>query len=169
MCWQACWTRFRGGGSVAMAPSMGMGAGTMGGGAVSTYMDATAQGSAGSMGTMGTGQNGYSAQGSMGAQGTMGGGMAPGMGAGGMAPGMMQGMPMAAGGMDEMRAFWMQRRPTLMRRNQCAQACWRIHHSGSNVAAVKGWRSAPRPYPWPQETAAMPMAPTMAPTVAAIQ
>ncbi len=39
---------------------------------------------------------------------------------------------------------WMKQMPQRMHVNQCAQACWRVHHNESNEVAVGGWRSAPR-------------------------
>ncbi len=49
-----------------------------------------------------------------------------------------------AGNMQAMKAFWSQHRPTSMRTNQCAQACWRKFHNGSSLVRVAGRESDPR-------------------------
>jgi hypothetical protein len=43
-----------------------------------------------------------------------------------------------------MKKLWMSKMGTQMRANQCAQACWRKHHSDKNEVRVGGWRSQPR-------------------------
>jgi len=52
--------------------------------------------------------------------------------------------PAKSASMEEMKTFWMERRPMNMRANQCAQACWRVNHQDSNTVEVGGWRSEPR-------------------------
>jgi hypothetical protein len=51
------------------------------------------------------------------------------------------GSPSAA----DQKTLWFSKVADNMRANQCAQACWRTHHSDSRVVAVAGWRSEPRP------------------------
>jgi hypothetical protein len=43
-----------------------------------------------------------------------------------------------------MKAFWTQNSAKHMRANQCAQACWRMHHDNTKMVQVKDWRSEPR-------------------------
>jgi len=43
-----------------------------------------------------------------------------------------------------MKAFWMEHKATNLHTNQCAQACWRKFHKGSNMVNVASWRSEPR-------------------------
>jgi hypothetical protein len=45
---------------------------------------------------------------------------------------------------DMQKNTWMKQMPERMHTNQCAQACWRVHHDQANEVAVGGWRSAPR-------------------------
>jgi hypothetical protein len=45
----------------------------------------------------------------------------------------------------EQKALWAQHMPKELRANQCAQACWRVHHDGKRTVTVAGWRSEPRP------------------------
>ncbi len=47
-----------------------------------------------------------------------------------------------AGNAQAMKAFWTEQKPTNLRANQCAQACWRKYHKGAVNTA--GWRSEPR-------------------------
>lgn len=43
-----------------------------------------------------------------------------------------------------MKTFWRERKLTDLHPNQCAQACWRKYHEGSDIVRVAGLRSAPR-------------------------
>jgi len=45
---------------------------------------------------------------------------------------------------DEQKGMWMKQMSGRMHANQCAQACWRVHHDDSKEVAVGGWRSVPR-------------------------
>ena len=44
----------------------------------------------------------------------------------------------------DMKKLWVSKTSENMRANQCAQACWRMHHKNSNTVEVAGWRSMPR-------------------------
>jgi len=42
------------------------------------------------------------------------------------------------------KSLWSSKVADSMRANQCAQACWRTHHSDNRTISVAGWRSEPR-------------------------
>jgi hypothetical protein len=45
---------------------------------------------------------------------------------------------------EKQKEMWMTHRAESMHANQCAQACWRVHHDESKEVMVGGWRSNPR-------------------------
>ncbi|MFB3880509.1 MAG: hypothetical protein ACE149_04560 [Armatimonadota bacterium] len=45
---------------------------------------------------------------------------------------------------EKQKETWMAHRAEQMHANQCAQACWRVHHDESKEVMVGGWRSNPR-------------------------
>lgn len=48
------------------------------------------------------------------------------------------------GSTNAMKTFWAERRTTHLHANQCAQACWRKFHNGSEIVRVAGMNSQPR-------------------------
>jgi hypothetical protein len=42
------------------------------------------------------------------------------------------------------KKFWLTKKDTNLHANQCAQACWRAFHKGSDLISVAGLRSTPR-------------------------